>query len=99
MLDYIDGKLARYQRRFSVKWVKIDFIQMDIKGAEIWAIKGMERTMKNNHVHFAIAAYHTPKFLKGKKTADVLLPIFKKKNYSAKIGFPKHLTVYASKNI
>ncbi|MEM3405615.1 MAG: CDP-alcohol phosphatidyltransferase family protein [Candidatus Pacearchaeota archaeon] len=26
LLDYIDGKLARYQRRFSLRWVKIDIL-------------------------------------------------------------------------
>lgn len=26
LLDYIDGKLAKHQKRFSIKWVKIDFL-------------------------------------------------------------------------
>lgn len=26
LLDYIDGKLARHQKRFSISWIKFDFI-------------------------------------------------------------------------
>ncbi len=38
---------------------KIDFIKMDIEGAEIEAYQGMKETLKNNNVKLAIAAYHT----------------------------------------
>lgn len=37
---------------------KVSFIKMDIEGAEIQALNGMERTLKNNDVKLAIAAYH-----------------------------------------
>jgi FkbM family methyltransferase len=38
---------------------KIDFIKMDIEGAEVEAYQGMKETLKNNNVKLAIAAYHT----------------------------------------
>lgn len=37
---------------------KVDFIKMDIEGAEIEALKGAKETLENNNVKIAIAAYH-----------------------------------------
>jgi FkbM family methyltransferase len=37
---------------------KVDFIKMDIEGAELEAIKGAERTLKTFPVNLAIASYH-----------------------------------------
>lgn len=37
---------------------KINFIKMDVEGAEFEAIKGAMQTMKNNQINFAIASYH-----------------------------------------
>ena len=36
------------------------FIKMDIEGAEIKALSGLEKTIKTNHPQLAICAYHMP---------------------------------------
>lgn len=50
---------------------KIDFIKMDIEGAEVEALKGMQDTLRANAVKLAIAAYHridgTPTHLQVRK--------------------------------
>lgn len=40
--------------------IKVDFIKMDIEGAEIPALKGAEFCIKNNHPTLAICVYHKP---------------------------------------
>lgn len=52
MLDTLDNIL----RGLGVE--KVNFIKMDIEGAEIKALEGMERTLENTDVNLAIAAYH-----------------------------------------
>lgn len=37
---------------------KVDFLKMDIEGAEIQALDGMKKTLKSSGVNLAIAAYH-----------------------------------------
>lgn len=37
---------------------KLNFIKMDVEGAELEAIKGAEQTLKTNSVNIAIASYH-----------------------------------------
>lgn len=39
---------------------RINFIKMDIEGAEIEAIKGARRLISDNHPHLAISVYHKP---------------------------------------
>jgi len=75
-----------------LKLKKVDFIKMDIEGAEIEAIKGAKQTLKNNNVNLAIASYH---IRDGKKTYKELGKILKKYKYKIKIGFPNHLTTFA----
>jgi len=50
---------------------KVDFIKMDIEGAEIQALRGMERTLKENDVRLVIAAYHE---VDGKLTWKTIAP-------------------------
>jgi FkbM family methyltransferase len=38
---------------------KVDFIKMDIEGAELDAIRGAEKTLKRYPINLAIASYHT----------------------------------------
>lgn len=80
---------------------KVDFIKMDIEGAEINALEGIKDYLKDNNVNFAIASYH---IVDNEKTYKKLEPIFKEigyycetiKLYSyADIG---SLVTYASKN-
>jgi len=54
---------------------KVDFIKMDIEGAEIEALKGMEETLlKNNDVKLAIEAFHV---VDGKPTSETIIPQLK----------------------
>lgn len=57
---------------------KIDFIKMDIEGAEIQALSGMKRTLKNNDVNLAIAAYHT---VDGTPTYEIIVPKLEKEGF------------------
>lgn len=74
---------------------KVDFIKMDIEGAEIEAVKGAKKILKNNDINLAIASYH---IVKGEKTCFELEKLFSKLGYKAETSFPEHLTTYASKN-
>jgi len=71
---------------------KVNFIKMDIEGAEIEAVKGMKKTMKNNNVHFVIASYHK---VNGEPTYKELEKFFKKQKYKVFTDYPEHLTTYA----
>jgi FkbM family methyltransferase len=84
----IDSELKKH------KINRLDFIKMDIEGAEIEAVKGCTKFMKKCNVHFAIASYH---IVDGKKTCFELEKWFKKHNYNAKTGYKAHLTTYGWK--
>jgi len=73
---------------------KINFIKMDIEGAEIKAIEGCKGILKNSHPHLAIASYH---IINGKTTSIFLEKYLSKLGYNVKSDFPKHLTTYAYK--
>jgi len=73
---------------------KVDFIKMDIEGAEIEAIKGAKNTLKNYDVNLAIASYH---IVDGKKTCIKLEKLLREYGYHAYTSFPEHLTTYAYK--
>jgi FkbM family methyltransferase len=67
---------------------KIDFIKMDIEGAEIEALKACLQTIKNLKPNFAIASYHV---VNGQPTYIKVEEFFKKMDYSYKtIRFPKN---------
>ncbi len=74
---------------------QLDFIKMDIEGAEIGAIKGCETILKENNVNLAIASYH---IVNGKKTCYKLEKLLSKMGYTAHTSFPQHLTTYARKS-
>lgn len=38
---------------------RVDMIKIDAEGAELEILEGAEKTLRNNNVHLAIAAYHT----------------------------------------
>lgn len=71
---------------------KVDFIKMDIEGAEIEAIKGAKRVLESNDVHLAIASYH---IVNGEKSCFELEKLLSSFGYSTRTSFPKHLTTYA----
>ncbi|MEK6906851.1 MAG: FkbM family methyltransferase [Nanoarchaeota archaeon] len=74
---------------------KIDFIKMDIEGAEIEAVRGSINTIKKFKPAFAIASYH---IIKNKTTSVFLEDFFSRIGYNVKSDFSKHLTTYAWKN-
>lgn len=57
---------------------KLDFVKMDIEGAEIEALEGCITTMKTMTPNFAIASYH---WVDGKQTYLWVEDFFKKHNY------------------
>lgn len=74
---------------------EIDFVKMDIEGAEIEAIEGAKRLLTKGKPFLAIASYH---LRRGERTARHLerrLPDF---GYTVKTGFPRHLTTWAWKS-
>lgn len=73
---------------------KIDFIKMDVEGAEIEALKGAEKTLTENRVNLAVASYH---IRDGKQTCHGVEKLLAGFGYKAETSFPEHLTTYASK--
>lgn len=98
--DNIKGKVMYYKfvklddelKKLNIN--KVDFIKMDIEGAEIEAIEGCKNILKNNNVNLAIASYH---IRNGEKTYKKLEHILNNLGYKTKTEFPKHLTTYARK--
>ncbi|MBL7074573.1 FkbM family methyltransferase [candidate division KSB1 bacterium] len=72
----------------------INFIKMDIEGAEIEAIKGCKKILKHNDVKLAIASYH---IVNGQKSCFKLEKLLSKLGYQTETSFPEHLTTYANK--
>lgn len=60
---------------------KLDFIKMDIEGAEIEALEGCIQTIQNLKPNFAIASYH---YVNGEQTYIKVEEFFKKRNYPYK---------------
>lgn len=72
---------------------KIDFLKMDIEGAEIEALEGAEESLKNI-LHVAIACYH---IRGGKTTGEILNPVLARRGFDIKTGFCLHQTLYGCK--
>jgi len=71
---------------------RLDFIKMNIEGAEIEAAAGCAKLMNRFPVNFAIAANH---YRDGEQTAGRVLQTFQQAGYTAFTDYPQHLTVYA----
>ncbi len=73
---------------------KVDFIKMDVEGAELETVMGARRTLAGNRADLAIASYH---ILDGKKSCYKLEKMLSEMGYEAHTSYPAHLTTYASK--
>lgn len=73
---------------------RVDFIKMDIEGAEIEAIKGCNEILRQNNVNLAIASYHV---VNGSMTSGLLEDLLKDMGYQAETTNPDHLTTYGWK--
>ncbi|MEJ2252457.1 MAG: FkbM family methyltransferase [Candidatus Lokiarchaeota archaeon] len=71
----------------------MDFIKMDIEGAEIKAIQGAENILKEG-TNLAIASYH---LINGKMSFNRLESLIESFGYKTKTKFSIHLTTYAFK--
>jgi FkbM family methyltransferase len=72
---------------------RLDFVKMDIEGAEIEAIEGAGSVLSVLRPRFAIASYHRRN---ARPTAETLARLFREAGYDSATGFPAHLTTYAS---
>ena len=59
---------------------KVDFIKMDIEGAEIEALEGAKETLRNNDVKLAIASYHK---INGQPTYKTIIPMMEKVGFKS----------------
>ncbi len=82
--------LPSLAKRFELE--RIDFVKMDIEGAEIEAIEGATGLPQNYRPRYAIASYH---IVNGKRTADLLPALFAKMGYESRSGNKRHLTTWS----
>jgi len=59
---------------------RVNFIKIDIEGAEIEALKGMKETLRNNDVKLAIASYHR---VKGQPTYKTIIPMMRRMGFNS----------------
>lgn len=71
---------------------RLDFVKMDIEGAEIEAVEKIGPVLERFRPRFAIASYHVRD---GKMTSELLEAIFRTYNYQVRTGYPGHRTTYA----
>lgn len=71
---------------------KVDFVKMDIEGAEIEALEGMKETLLKYKPHLAIATYH---IRDGKTTQKPVENYLKSLGYKVETKYSFHLTTIA----
>jgi FkbM family methyltransferase len=75
-----------------IKIDKVDFIKMNIEGAEIEALKGAEQTLKDNALNIAIEAHHE---VEGEPTYKTIIPWLKNAQFETTLW--NNWVVYAHK--
>ena len=73
---------------------KVDFIKMDIEGAELAALEGAIKTLTSNNLQLAIASYH---IVDGQQTFMKLEEQLGRLGYKTETAFPPWLVTYAWK--
>jgi FkbM family methyltransferase len=69
---------------------RVDFIKMDVEGAEIEILKGARRTLREKAPHLAIATYHV---VRGRQTREEVEKILKRLGYETKtVCWPETIT-------
>lgn len=74
------------------KITRLDFVKMDIEGAEVEVLESSQDLLPTLHAAWAIASYHRRD---GKPTARRLEEIFRASNYEVTTENPIHLTTFA----
>lgn len=72
----------------------VDFVKVDIEGAELEFLEGARETLLRNETRVAIASYHV---VNGQTTSDRVERILKEYGYETETGFPPHVTTYGWK--
>jgi FkbM family methyltransferase len=75
---------------------RLDFVKMDIEGAEIEAVEGADDVIRRFRPRFAIASYH---LRDGRPTSEQLEVMFRDRGYQAESGFEVHRTTYAAEKL
>jgi FkbM family methyltransferase len=75
---------------------RLDFVKMDIEGAEIEAVEGATDVIRRFRPRFAIASYH---LRDGGPTSERLEEMFRARGYQAETGFEVHRTTYAAEEL
>jgi len=73
---------------------KVNFVKMDIEGAEIEAVKGFGNLLKARNINFAISSYH---IIERQKTCFKLEKFFSEKGFNTETYGPTELMTYAWK--
>ena len=84
--DTLDNILAE------INVSKVDFIKMNIEGAELEALKGARQTLKNNNIKLAIEAHHE---IDGEPAYVTVIPWLGTAQFDAFLG--ENGVVYARK--
>lgn len=76
-------------KEFDLK--KIDFIKMDVEGAELFVLEGAKKTLQNLKPNLAIGTYH---ILNEKTTDSDVEKFLQKLKYKTETGFLEHRVTY-----
>jgi FkbM family methyltransferase len=73
---------------------RVDFLKLDIEGAEPEALKGGMKTLMKNCVHLAVACYHD---YEGHETRGEIERVLRSAGYDFEVGCPERPNLYAQK--